>query len=226
MTFNFNIKGITPQDIQTSGGSSGGSSGGGGSTDLTAKGIIDGSITNLNNKDAEEVRTNAFYQWKTLETVSLPNVTTVGEKAFYGCSYLTSVNIPNATTIALSAFYSCIRLASINLSNVKYLNTGAFTGCKALTSVDLSSAVSVLPRPFENCVGLTKVWLPSTITSIDCSGASSAPFYGCSSSLVIYTDIANADAKPAGWGSYWNYYSSSNKCSVVYGATYEDFKNA
>lgn len=63
---------------------------------------------------------------------------------------------------------------------------------------------------FSNCVALKEIYIPASVTTISTSqfDASKNPFYGCSSDLFI---TCGATSKPSGWGSKWNYYSSSDQ---------------
>lgn len=108
-----------------------------------------------------------------LESVSLPNATSIGNAAFARCSSLTSVNFPNATSIGNSAFASCSSLTSVNLPKVTSILPAAFDSCSSLTSVDLPNATSI---------GL---------------GA----FYGISSTTVINIGAAEGEIEGAPWGA-------------------------
>ncbi|MBQ3158752.1 MAG: hypothetical protein IJB98_03570, partial [Clostridia bacterium] len=79
---------------------------------------------------------------------------------------------------------------------------------------------------FQNCSGLTSVYIPSSVTTIPTPDYGYAPFLNCSSSLVIYTGVANASSKPSGWGTYWNYYDSGKTLTVNYGYTLAQYKAA
>ena len=74
--------------------------------------------------------------------------------------------------------------------------------------------------------GISSIYIPSSVTTISASSYSSSPFYGGSSSLVIYTDVANASSKPSGWSTYWNCKSSSATYTTNYGYTLEQYKSA
>lgn len=224
MTFNFNVKGITPKDI-AQGSGSGSTSGGASSTTLVAE-IINGTVVNLNNSEVTQVKKNFFESAVNLEVVNLPNATTLENNAFLKCSELTNVNIPKVTTIGDYAFQYCSKLTNINMSSVQTIGTRAFNACTSLTSIDFTGVTSLGSASFNSCTGLKKAWLPSTIETVSASSASQAPLYKCGSQLVVYTDLVSEADIPSGWGANWNASDSSVKLNVVYGATYEDYKNA
>lgn len=77
--------------------------------------------------------------------------------------------------------------------------------------------VTTIPeKSFANCTKLTAIYIPTSVTTIAAASENKAPFYGCSSSVVIY---CGASSKPSGWGKYWNYYASGKTLSVRWGQT-------
>jgi len=72
---------------------------------------------------------------------------------------------------------------------------------------------------------LRKVWIPSTCTTIEAPTAKESPFYGCSPYLTIYTDVKQ-DSIPAGWGEYWNYYSTGETLAVFFSSSLSQYELA
>ena len=97
---------------------------------------------------------------------------------------------------------------------------------RTLTEYSSDTLTSVGKYAFRGCTGLTKVWIPSTCTAIDAETLARAPFYSSSSTCEIYTDVEDEDSIPEGWGTYWNYYSSSSTLTVHYGATHDEYEAA
>ena len=126
-------------------------------------------------------------------------VTTIGIRAFSNCDYLTSAVIPNSvTTIGEYAFYDCDSLKSI---------------------VILNTVTTIGIRAFEDCSSLTIVVIPNSVTTIG-----SSAFYNCNS-LTIYCE---ADSKPEGWDSWWNYSNRPvvwGKCITEDGFVWEETTN-
>ena len=86
------------------------------------------------------------YIERSIESIKLSSVTSIGNNAFRFCSGLTSVSIPNATSIGGSAFYGCNSLTTI------YVGTNTSTVCK------LSSTSA-----FKNCTALTNIYVPASL---------------------------------------------------------------
>ena len=173
----------------------------------------------------------AFSDCSGLTSVIIPDsVTSIRSWAFSYCSGLTgSLIIPDSVTIIGDyAFDSCSGLTSVTIpDSVTSIGNSAFEVCSGLTSVTIGNSVTIIRDcAFYYCSGLTSVYIPSSVTTISASSYANAPFNGCSSSLVIYTDVANAESKPSGWGTSWNYYGSGKTLTVNYGYTLEQYKAA
>ena len=159
------------------------------------------------------------------------NITSIGNSAFFYCIGFTGSLIIGdcVTSIGDGAFSNCRGLTSVTIGDsVTSIGSYAFNSCSGLTGnlTIPDNVTSIGYGAFFYCSGLTSVYIPSTVTTISASSYSSSPFYGCSSNLVIYTDVANASSVPSGWGAYWNYYSSSGTLTVNYGYTLEQYKSA
>jgi hypothetical protein len=74
---------------------------------------------------------------------------------------------------------------------------------------------------FAGCSRLTSIYIPSSVTTISAFIYEESPFYNCSSSLKIYCGASEA---PSGWGTYWNYYDSSNTLDVTWGVTRTEYE--
>ena len=71
---------------------------------------------------------SAFYNCKSLTTVSFPNAKSIGASAFASCAALTTASFPNVTSIGAYAFRYCSALESLYFitSNVPTLGASAF----------------------------------------------------------------------------------------------------
>lgn len=95
------------------------------------------------NTNVKSIGFQAFYNCRSLTSVTIPNkVTSIGEQAFYVCP-LISINIPNkVTSIGRNAFYGC-SLTSITIpDSVKSIEWGAFGLCTKLTNISYEGTIS------------------------------------------------------------------------------------
>ena len=109
---------------------------------------------------------NAFWNCRTIESVSLGNtVESIGKYAFGGCESLESINLPNSlTSIGVQAFGSCDKLESIAIpSGVTSLPTSTFASCTALKTITLPTTLTKIgAAAFSRCFGLQTVCYAGT----------------------------------------------------------------
>lgn len=87
------------------------------------------------------VGAQAFYRNKSLESLNLGNIETVGKNAFNGCVALEEIDFGIALTkIEASAFEGCSSLAVINLpETLMSVGDRAFADCRSMTDVYVNS---------------------------------------------------------------------------------------
>lgn len=119
-------------------------------------------VTKLPMSDPND-NTGAFYRYRQLRSISMPEVTETGKNAFYCCSALTSVSLPKATDIGGYAFSYCTALTYVSLPEATGIGDGAFNYCTALTYVSLPKATGIGNNTFSNCIALTYVSLPEAM---------------------------------------------------------------
>ena len=159
------------------------------------------------------------FTWTKLETLKMPNVTSIGNKAFYGCYHLTSVTFPSGlTSIGNEAFYHCALTSVTFPSGLTSIGTNAFYNCDALTSITLpSSLTSIGNKAFYSCDALISV----TISGNPTMGAQAFPD---ATTLILEPRTNNWD--DASWTTFYNDYANfkAQGAAKVYKATVADGK--
>ena len=206
------------------------------------------------------IKTKAFNGSK-LTSLTIPsNVQTIGDYAFSGCSNLanlviengvtsigqyafsslaiTSVTIPGSVKeLSYALFGSCRSLVEVNLLNgVTSVGNRTFWDCQALKKITFSSTVTTIgENAFLQCTGLTSIYLPATITSVAQGNYRYSPFFGCSSTLVIYCEKTSSEGANFVYGYFWNSYVTDGNCdpwdnknmlTVKSGYSYGQYLNA
>ena len=94
----------------------------------------------LKNMDLPQTRleARAFADCTNLETISLPNVTYIGNEAFDNCTNLETISLPNVTRIGNEAFDNCARLKEVRISDrgsKLTIGAKAFNKCRRLSGL-------------------------------------------------------------------------------------------
>jgi hypothetical protein len=127
------------------------------------------------------------------------NVITIDEGAFGGCEALTSVTLYNVTTIGDDAFgpvvtFKCGALTSVTLPNVTTIGLRAFQFCSSLTSIRLDNAATIGDFAFFGCLAMTSVYFGQN------APAEAEDVYLDTPNVTTYVTSPTA----TGWGATWN----------------------
>ena len=119
----------------------------------------------------QKLSNNAFGCASNLTSVSLNNVSTLGNFAFYK-SYISSITIPTSiTVISEECFNTCTNLQSVYFSgnSVTELKDNAFAGCERLKTITLPSSLQTIGiYAFREAfrVNATTMAIPSSVKLI------------------------------------------------------------
>ena len=166
------------------------------------KDITEGAIEIINlDNTASFVKSHAFLNNITIQTVNLPYATSVGNYAFQNCSSLKQVDLPMCRYINNGCFSACRSLAQVSLPMCSKIEAYAFMNCSSLTQMSLSMCSSIGFAAFSACRSLAQVSLPvcsyigyyafqncSSLTQMSlpmCSKIDNYAFQNCSSLSII-----------------------------------------
>ena len=183
------------------------------------------------------IGSQAFLSCSGLTSIEIPrNVSSIGSQAFRSCSGLTSIVVDENNSVydSRNNCNAIIQTGTIRLisgclntvipDSVTAIYDYAFSGCTGLTSIYIPDSVTFIGEgAFYGCTGLTSIYIPLSVTAISAVMYYFAPFYNCSTDLVIY---CGAEEKPSGWATYWNYRTSAETYTTYWGYTREEYEQA
>ncbi|MBR2909073.1 MAG: leucine-rich repeat domain-containing protein [Clostridia bacterium] len=158
-------------------------------------------------------------------------VDNIGSHAFFGCGGFTGkLTIGNnVKTIGSYAFRYCDGFTGdlIIPNSVTNIGDSAFIHCYGFNGnlIIGNGEITIEKQAFYKCNGLLGAYLPGSIVNIKSSSPSYSPFYNCSNTMKIYTDLTNSTSIPTGWGNYWNYYNGSSQLETIWGCSLDSDGN-
>ena len=97
-------------------------------------------------------------------TKATVNGTTLDPYMFFYCTSLNDLSAPNVTQIGECALAYCVELTALPLDNVTTIGHGAFRNCHGLTDVELPATLKDMGKyVFADCGGLLTVKFPDNI---------------------------------------------------------------
>lgn len=143
------------------------------------------------------------YLDRTIRSIRLSNVTSIGNSAFYGCEKLTDASFPNVTSINVYAFKYCGRLTNTSFPNVTSIGSDAFGSCHGFTDISFPKVTSINTHAFSGCYGLVTIYV-GTETSTVCTLLGTNAFSYTPSLTNIYVPASLVDSykSATNWSEY------------------------
>ena len=148
---------------------------------------------------------SSAFEYKSVQTVDLPNCIYVGNNAFFYCTNLTTVNLPACTALHNYAFKSCNNLSYISIPNVTGLSEYCLANCTALQTISLPKCSYLSRYAFLSCSNLNTIYMGTELSTVATMVQSKA-LLGCSALQSIYVPASLVDAYKS--AKNWSYYSS------------------
>ena len=162
---------------------------------IISRQIPEGYPVDFYDEAVKSLKGYALRGMKGMQSINLPNVTTVGSNAFIQCTDLVSLSLASCTsftssnavrectnlenvdlpllkTVADYSFLDCKKLRSISLPSLQSCSTGLFFGCTLLETVSLPKLMTLGANAFYSCPSIRQIDLPSvkTIGNIEITG--------------------------------------------------------
>lgn len=139
---------------------------------LTIDGISNGSI-DLTLAGVTQIPDNAFCYVdhslegqvcaNSLKSVTLPDVTGIGESAFTSCEYMSFISAPEVLTVEDDAFSYCEKLATVDMPKVQKIGYSSLSNC-GFTEILLPEVTDLGNNAFSSCEKISKISLPKVQT--------------------------------------------------------------
>lgn len=146
------------------------SSGGGGG--YTLDDFADGTVTGALVLSGTTVRNYCFYNFRTITSISCPNMTTIGQYSFSYCVAATSISFPVLTSVPMGGLRNNNGLTTVCLPKATSVLSYAFAYCGALEKVDLPLCTSLDQYSIGYCGKLKHLILRSatvcTLKNVNC----------------------------------------------------------
>lgn len=169
---------------------------------IISREIPEGYPVDIYDEAVKSLKGYALRGMKGMQSINLPNATSIGALALANCTNLVTVTLPACksfpntgalrecpklenvelpllSSVAEYAFYGCVKLKSISLPSLLSCSTGLFFGCTVLESVSMPRLTSLGPNTFYMCPAIRQIDLPSVKT------IGSGSISGCNSLEVI-----------------------------------------
>ncbi len=136
-----------------------------------------------------------------IRTISLVDVTSIGDEAFFSCDNLSSVYSEITADIGVSAFEECSKLTTVTFTNVNKISDRCFYNCSSIANLTTQIVTELGVSAFEGCTSLLSIYMPNLKTVNDnsfksCTGLSiiTAPELSYIGSYAFYkTPITEFD---------------------------------
>jgi|GEM_PF-2330276 len=140
-------------------------------------------LPTINLEQVDSIGKNAFYGCIVFNAEKMDKVKRIDYKAFYNCSNLNGINgvvsLPLCDSIAQYAFYGCTNIEKIEFSeNLRFLDQYAFQECTSLASVKLPNSLkALLVGTFQDCTKLTGVSYSENLLKVHRGAFYDTPWY-------------------------------------------------
>lgn len=175
-------------------------------TAISAKSNADKALsqsTPLGNYSVKSIPDFAFVRNKSIKTLDLPMITSIGTGAFHDCTNLSIDSIPDGVkTIGRNAFLYCEKITISKFpEELTTIGESAFKHCTGLTDIVFGSKLSSIGGDaFAECSGLRSVTFNSTPELLT-DGYDTPVFQSCTNLTTINVPWSEGAVANAPWGA-------------------------
>lgn len=163
-------------------------------------------VETLELPNATTIGTNSLQNCLALKTINAPNLQVIQASALWNCVSIKTLDFPNLTSIVNSGLYNCAALESINIPNVTGVGYYAFQNCVSLKSISLPSVTSINSNAFTNCASLESVCLGgSSVPALENTNVfGNTPISKGTGYIYVTDDLVDSYKADSKWSYYAN----------------------
>ena len=166
---------------------------------------IETGILYTTNDRIAETNSFAYYNLKSLVSVSFPNLKKLGGgNEFLDCSNLSHVNFPLVENISTSCFSRCEKLASVKFPAVKTVGSSGFNYCSNLACADFDSVTEIKIYAFNENSNLRSLILRTGSVCLlrDVKALNNTPIAKGSGYIYVPSALVDSYKVATNWSTY------------------------
>lgn len=166
---------------------------------------IETGILYTTNDRITETKSFAYYNLKSLVSVSFPNLKRLGGgNEFLGCSNLSLVNFPLVTNISTSCFTRCEKLTSVKFPAVQTVGGSGFNYCSNLACADFDSVTEIKIYAFNENSNLRSLILRTGSVCLlgDVKALNNTPIAKGSGYIYVPSALVDGYKVATNWSTY------------------------
>ena len=151
-----------------------------------------GTLKHYESEEVTALKDYALAYCTELESVSFPNLVTVGWNSISNCRKLKTADCPKVTYPGTHMFHTCKMLESVNMPLLTAIRDNMFNYCESMTLIDFPLVTKIEAWGLSNMKNLTTIVLRKSqlVTLANVNALSGTPFASGGTGGTVYCPAA------------------------------------